>query len=63
VAGRAEDMSKAVSRKVSQEDAWEQLRGDVELLTEIARAHHALVIDLVDRVAELETSAGSRDDG
>jgi hypothetical protein len=56
-------MSKAVSRKVSQEDAWEQLRGDVELLTEIARAHHALVIDLVDRVAELETSAGSRDDG
>jgi hypothetical protein len=43
VAGRAEDMSKAVSRKVAQEDAWEELRGDVELLTEIARAHHALI--------------------
>ena len=58
VAERAQDASKAVSRKVTQEDAWEELRGDVELLTEIARAHHALIIDLIDRVAELEARAG-----
>jgi hypothetical protein len=63
VAMRAKDASKTVSRKVTQEDAWEELRGDVELLTEIARAHHALIIDLIDRVAELEAPAGSRDDG
>jgi hypothetical protein len=62
VAGRAGDASKAVSRRVTQEDAWEELRGDVELLTEIARAHHALIIDLVDRVAELEAPVGTRDD-
>ena len=58
VATRAKDVSKTVSRKVTQEDAWQELRGDVELLTEIARAHHALIIDLIDRVAELEARAG-----
>jgi hypothetical protein len=58
VAARAEEASKAVSRKVSQEDAWEALRGDVEQLTEIARAHHALIVDLIDRVAEFEARAG-----
>jgi hypothetical protein len=42
VTGRAEDASKAVSRKVAQEDAWEVLPGDVELLTDIARVHDAL---------------------
>jgi hypothetical protein len=35
----------------------------VELLTEIARAHHALIIDLIDRVVGLEARAGSRDGG
>jgi hypothetical protein len=58
VASRAGEASKSVSRKVTQEDAWNELRGDVELLTEIARADHALVIDLIDRVAELEARAG-----
>jgi molecular chaperone DnaK (HSP70) len=59
VAQRAQEASKSVSRKVAQEDAWDELRGDVQLLTEITRAHHALIIDLIDRVAALETRAGS----
>ena len=58
VAGLAGQASKTVSRRVTQEDAWEELRGDVELLTEIARAHHALIVDLIDRVAGLEAGAG-----
>jgi hypothetical protein len=60
-AARAEEASRNVSRKVSQEDAWDELRGDVELLTEISRAQHALIVDLLDRVAELEARAGNRD--
>jgi hypothetical protein len=60
VASRAGDASKSVSRKISQEDAWNELRGDVELLTEIARADHALVLDLLDRVAKLEARAASQ---
>jgi hypothetical protein len=59
VAQRAQDASKTVSRKVAQEDAWDELRGDVQLLTEIARAHHALIVDLIDRVAALESRAGA----
>jgi hypothetical protein len=59
VASRAGEASKSVSRKVTQEDAWDELRGDVELLTEIARADHALVLDLIDRVARLEAEAGN----
>jgi DNA repair ATPase RecN len=59
VAQRAQEASKSVSRKVSQEDAWDELRGDLQLLTEITRAHHALIVDLIDRVAALETRAGS----
>ena len=47
-----------VSRPVAQEDARDQLRGDVELLTEIACAHHALIVDLIDRVAELKAQPG-----
>ncbi len=62
-AARAEEASKNVSRKVTQEDAWDELRGDVELLTEICRAHQALIVDLSDRVAELEARAGNRDGG
>lgn len=58
-AARAQEASKAVSRKVAQEDAWDQLRADVELLTEIARGHHALIADLIDRVAALEAQAGA----
>jgi hypothetical protein len=63
VAAQAGEVSKSVSRKVAQEDAWEELRGDVELLTEIARADHALIIDLIDRVAELEAHQEGRDGG
>ena len=58
VAARAGEASKAVTRKVSQEDAWDELRRDVEQLTEITRAHHALIVDLLDRVSELEARAG-----
>jgi hypothetical protein len=59
VASRAGDASKTFTRKVTQEDAWEELRADVELQTEIAQAHHALIIDLLDRVAELEARTGA----
>ena len=61
VAVRAEEASRTVSRKVGQEDSWDELRADAELLTEIARAHQALIVDLVDRVAELEARAGGGD--
>jgi hypothetical protein len=54
VAQRAQEASKTVSRKVAQEDAWDELRGDLQLLTEITRAHHALIVDLIDRVTALE---------
>jgi hypothetical protein len=57
-AGRAQEASKNISDKVTQEGSWEELRGDIEQLTEIARAHHALILDLVDRVEALEARAG-----
>jgi Cu/Ag efflux pump CusA len=57
VAVRAEEASKAVSRKVTQEDAWEELRSDVEQLTEIVSAHHALIVDLIDRFETLGAGA------
>jgi hypothetical protein len=63
VAAQAEGVSQTVSRKVAQDDAWDELRGDVQLLTEIARAHHALIVDLIDRVAALEAQAGGRREG
>ncbi|MGH3292451.1 MAG: hypothetical protein ACRDP7_11635 [Trebonia sp.] len=63
VAAQAEGVSQTVSRKVAQDDAWDELRADVQLLTEIARAHHALIVDLIDRVAALETQAGGHRDG
>ena len=63
VAARAQEASKHVSRMVGQEDAWDELRGDVEVLTELARAHHALIIDLIDRVAALEAWVGTQPGG
>jgi DNA repair ATPase RecN len=57
-AKQAQEASKSFSQKVTQEDSWEELRGDIEELTEIARAHHALILDLVDRVEALEARAG-----
>jgi hypothetical protein len=58
-ASRAQEASKSFSRKITQEDSWEELRGDVEELTEIVRAHHALIVDLIARVEALEQAAGS----
>ena len=58
-AARAQEASKNVTRKVSQADSWEELRTAVEQLTEIARAHHAMVVDLIYRVEELEAGAGT----
>jgi hypothetical protein len=58
VAAQAEGVSQTVSRKVAQDDAWDELRADMQLLTEIARAHHALIVDLIDRVAGLEAQTG-----
>jgi hypothetical protein len=57
-ATRTQEASKTFSRKVTQEDSWDELRADIEQLTEIARAHHALIVDLIDRVAALEGHAG-----
>lgn len=62
VAARAEEASKTVTRRVAQEDAWDELRADVQVLTEVARAHHALIVDLLDRIAELEAQAGASRD-
>ena len=59
-AERTQEASKTFSRKVTQEDTWDELREDVEQLTEIARAHHALIIDLIDRVAVLEARVGDQ---
>jgi hypothetical protein len=61
VAVRAEEASRTASRKVAQQDAWDELHGDAELLTEIVHAHQALIVDLADRVAELEARAGGGD--
>ena len=58
VAAQAGGVSQTVSRKVAQDDAWDELRADVQLLNEIARAHHALIVDLIDRVAGLEAQTG-----
>jgi DNA repair ATPase RecN len=58
VAEHAQEASQNVSRKITQEDAWDELRSDVEELTEIARAHHALIVDLIDRVEALEPPSG-----
>jgi hypothetical protein len=63
VAARAEEASKHVSRMVGQQDAWDELRGDAEVLTELARAHHALIIDLIDRVAALEAPVSTQPGG
>ena len=57
-AGQTREASKNFSRKLTQQDSWEELRGDVEELTEIARAHQALIVDLLDRVEALEARHG-----
>ena len=62
-AGRAQEASKNITERVTQEGSWEELRGDIEELTEIARAHHALILDLIDRVEALESGGGARHAG
>lgn len=63
-AARAQAASKNVTRAVGQQDAWDELRGDAELLTELVRAQHALILDLGDRVSALEGRAeGDREAG
>jgi hypothetical protein len=57
-AERTQEASKTFSRKVTQEDSWDALRDDIEQLTEIVRAHHALIVDLIDRVGVLEARSG-----
>jgi hypothetical protein len=44
-------------RSLAGRDSWDELRGDVEQLTEITRAQHALIVDLLNRVADLEARA------
>jgi hypothetical protein len=58
-AARAQEASQAFSRKVTQEESWDELRGDVAQLTEIARAHHALIVDLIERIEALESRVGA----
>lgn len=53
--------SKSFGRAVTQEDSWDALRTDIEELTEIARAHHALIVDLLERVEALEARVGAGD--
>lgn len=62
-AARAQEASKNATRKISQEDSWDELRTDAEQLTEIARAHHALLFDLIDRVEALEARVQDAADG
>jgi hypothetical protein len=59
VASRAGQASKSVSRKFTQEDAWDELRSDIAMLTEVARADHAIITDLVQRVADLDARTRS----
>lgn len=58
-AEQTREASKNFSRKLTQQDSWEELRGDVEEMTEIVRAHQALIVDLLDRVEALEARRGS----
>jgi hypothetical protein len=58
-AALTQEAIKSVSQKISQEDSWEHAFGAVEQLSEIARAHQSLLVDLIDRVEALETPAGS----
>ena len=58
-AEQTREASKNFSRKLTQQDSWEELRTDVEELTEIVRAHQALIVDLIARVEALEARHGA----
>ena len=58
-AAEAQELSKRAARRVAQENSWVEARGAVAQLTEIARAHQALLRDLVDRVDALEARAAT----
>jgi hypothetical protein len=57
-AGQTREASKNFSKKLTQQDSWEELRTADEELTEIVRAHQALIVDLLARVEALEARRG-----
>ena len=63
VAERTAVASASLTKKVAQEDSWTELRGAVEDLTEIARSHHALILDLREQIATLEGRLGGAQPG
>lgn len=50
-----QETTKKFSRRISQEEAWEHAFGAVEQLSEIARAHQLLLMELLERIDALET--------
>jgi hypothetical protein len=43
-------------KKVTQQDAWVETEATLDELVEVARTHHALLADLLDRVQRLEAA-------
>jgi hypothetical protein len=41
-------------KAVTQEEAWEQMEEAITALTEVATVQHAMILDLMDRIADLE---------
>lgn len=42
---------------VTQEEAWGQMARSIEELTDVVRVQHAMILDLLTRVAQLEAQA------
>ena len=57
------ELARDAARKVGQADAWENTDRSVELLVNVVRVQHAMVLDLLERVERLEAarSAGEAD--
>lgn len=51
--GTAEAFKKA-QNTVTQEEAWTDMEATQEELVEVACTHHAMLLDLIDRVQQLE---------
>jgi hypothetical protein len=45
---------KGVKHTVTQEEAWGQMESSIEEVTSVVRVQHAMILDLLDRVARLE---------
>ncbi len=58
----AASMLSGAKKAVTQEEAWEQLEESLSALTDVARVHHAMILDLVDRVSNLEKNASASKD-